>query len=78
LYQTIDQSDFYINKIDKNNRSDMNVTFHLINPQLNELFFKKASQKRLYFLKGHSIIGGIRASIYNAMPLKGVETLVKF
>ncbi|MBZ2279023.1 3-phosphoserine/phosphohydroxythreonine transaminase, partial [Buchnera aphidicola] len=72
LYDTIDQSDFYINHIDKKNRSDMNITFNLIDPKLNDIFLKKALQKRLYFLKGHSIIGGIRASIYNAMPVKGV------
>ncbi|WAI11514.1 MAG: 3-phosphoserine/phosphohydroxythreonine transaminase [Buchnera aphidicola (Macrosiphum albifrons)] len=78
LYKKIDDSDFYINKIDSKNRSQMNVVFHLINPKLNEIFLKEASELGLNYLKGHSIVGGMRASIYNAMPLEGIKSLIKF
>ncbi|QCI18853.1 3-phosphoserine/phosphohydroxythreonine transaminase [Buchnera aphidicola] len=78
LYQFIDQSDFYINNIDKQNRSQMNVVFHLINSKLNEKFLQESKKFGLCALKGHYIVGGMRASIYNAMPVEGVEKLVKF
>ncbi|AEO08664.1 phosphoserine aminotransferase [Buchnera aphidicola str. Ak (Acyrthosiphon kondoi)] len=78
LYKKIDNSEFYINKIDSKNRSQMNVVFHLINPKLNTIFLKEASKLGLKYLRGHSIVGGMRASIYNAMPLKGVKSLIKF
>ncbi|QCI17708.1 phosphoserine transaminase [Buchnera aphidicola (Acyrthosiphon lactucae)] len=78
LYKKIDDSDFYINEINVKNRSKMNVVFHLIEPKLNQIFLKKASELGLNYLKGHSIVGGMRASIYNAMPLEGVQSLIKF
>lgn len=78
LYKTIDNSDFYINLIDKKNRSQMNVVFHLIDPKLNEIFLKEANQLGLNYLRGHYIVGGMRASIYNAMPFSGIESLTKF
>ncbi|QJC33360.1 3-phosphoserine/phosphohydroxythreonine transaminase [Enterobacteriaceae endosymbiont of Donacia clavipes] len=78
LYSTIDNSSFYINKIDKHNRSITNVVFHLRNPKKENIFLKKAQDIGLIYLKGHKIIGGIRASIYNAMPIEGVEKLINF
>lgn len=78
LYEKIDNSNFYINTIDPKNRSKMNVVFNLFDPNLNEIFLKKAYESGLVALKGHRIIGGIRASIYNAMPLEGVISLIKF
>ena len=78
LYKFLDSSDFYLNKISKNQRSVMNVTFNLANEQLNEIFLKQSKSKNLLNLKGHALVGGMRASIYNAMPLEGVEQLVQF
>ncbi|QJC32148.1 3-phosphoserine/phosphohydroxythreonine transaminase [Enterobacteriaceae endosymbiont of Donacia versicolorea] len=78
LYSTIDSSDFYINKISNNNRSITNIVFHLKNPKKENLFLKKAQENGLMYLKGHKMIGGIRASIYNAMPIEGVKKLINF
>lgn len=78
LYSAIDQSDFYHNAVHVDNRSKMNVPFTLTNPELDSLFLTQAEQQGLQALKGHRSIGGMRASIYNAMPLTGVETLVAF
>ncbi|WP_348769316.1 3-phosphoserine/phosphohydroxythreonine transaminase [Buchnera aphidicola] len=78
LYQIIDNSNFYINNINKENRSQMNVVFHLFDSKLNSIFLKESENFGLYALKGHFIVGGIRASIYNAMPLEGVKKLAKF
>ncbi|CAL4326373.1 3-phosphoserine/phosphohydroxythreonine transaminase [Buchnera aphidicola] len=78
LYEKIDNSDFYINTIDHKNRSKMNVIFNLFDSNLNELFLKEAFQSGLIALRGHRAIGGIRASIYNAMPLEGIASLIKF
>ncbi|CAL4322617.1 Phosphoserine aminotransferase [Buchnera aphidicola (Neophyllaphis podocarpi)] len=78
LYEAIDNSNLYFNNINIKNRSIMNVTFNLSKIKLEKLFFKEALKNGLYALKGHSIIGGIRASIYNAMPLDGVKKLIKF
>lgn len=78
LYKTIDESDFYINNINTINRSKMNVIFFLKNPDLNHIFLEQASELGLKYLKGHRILGGMRASIYNAMPLSGIKALVKF
>jgi phosphoserine aminotransferase len=78
LYEKIDSSDFYVNNIHHRNRSKMNIVFYLRNPQLNDVFLKEASVFGLTALRGHRIVGGIRASIYNAMPLKGVNALIKF
>jgi len=78
LYSFIDNSKLYYNKVTKNNRSVMNVPFQLTNPMLNETFLKVAKKRGLQALKGHSKVGGMRASIYNAMPLNGVKALVNF
>ncbi|CAL4321234.1 3-phosphoserine/phosphohydroxythreonine transaminase [Buchnera aphidicola] len=78
LYQKIDNSEFYINRIHKKNRSWMNVIFNLYDEKLNEKFLTEAHKYGLKFLKGHKIIGGFRASIYNAMPMSGVKKLIKF
>ena len=78
LYAAIDASPFYSNAVARDARSWMNVTFTLRNPQLDTLFLSEAADARLLGLKGHRIVGGMRASLYNAMPLAGVETLVEF
>lgn len=78
LYKTIDASDFYQSYVHPNNRSVMNVPFHLANPELDQLFLKQAEENGLLALKGHRIVGGMRASIYNAMPLEGVIALTEF
>jgi phosphoserine aminotransferase len=78
LYGMIDDTDFYRGTVEPNSRSMMNVTFRLHDPDLEPLFLKKAEQRGLLSLKGHRTVGGIRASIYNAMPEKGVDALVQF
>ncbi len=78
LYQTIDGSDFYSNKVDDQYRSKMNVPFQLGDEALNEIFLTESAEAGLLTLKGHRIVGGMRASIYNAMPLEGVQVLVDF
>ncbi|WP_425482343.1 3-phosphoserine/phosphohydroxythreonine transaminase [Enterobacteriaceae endosymbiont of Donacia thalassina] len=78
LYSTIDKSEFYINNIKYYNRSITNIVFHLKNPEKENLFLQKSRENGLYYLKGHKIIGGIRASIYNAMPLEGIKKLINF
>ncbi|WMY95185.1 MAG: 3-phosphoserine/phosphohydroxythreonine transaminase [Arsenophonus sp.] len=78
LYDVIDNSKFYINRIHPVNRSLMNIPFKIIKDGLDVEFVKEAENKGLLFLKGHKTQGGIRASIYNAMPLDGVRKLVKF
>ena len=78
LYGYIDSSDFYANPIAKENRSIMNVPFTLANPELEKQFLKEAEENHLLNLAGHRSVGGMRASIYNAVPLEGVQALVKF
>lgn len=78
LYDFIDSSDFYVTKVCRANRSVMNVTFYLANEELNAEFLKQATESNLVALKGHRSVGGMRASIYNAMPLEGVSALVNF
>lgn len=78
LYDYIDQSDFYSNHVDAMYRSKMNVPFFLADEALNTTFLAEAAEQGLMTLKGHRIVGGMRASIYNAMPLEGVKTLVHF
>jgi len=78
LYQTIDKSKLYKNFVHKKNRSYMNVVFQLRNEKLNDLFIQQSRLNNLYALKNHKIAGGMRASIYNAMPIKGVKKLIKF
>lgn len=78
LYEAIDCDDFYINCIAPGNRSRMNVPFQLANPELDGAFLSEAKDAGLHALKGHRSVGGMRASIYNAMPIEGVQTLVEF
>lgn len=78
LYGYIDQSDFYRNDVDTRYRSWMNVPFLLADERLNDKFVADAENNGLLALKGHRMVGGMRASIYNAMPLEGVQTLVTF
>ena len=78
LYDYIDGSGFYVNKVDKACRSRMNVPFFLADESLNESFLAEAKAKGLLQLKGHKSVGGMRASLYNAMPMEGVSALVGF
>ncbi|WMQ73758.1 MAG: Phosphoserine aminotransferase [Sodalis sp.] len=78
LYRTIDASDFYRNSVAPANRSRMNVPFQLADSNLNALFLQEAKDAGLHALKGHRAVGGMRASLYNAMPLAGVQALVDF
>jgi len=78
LYEYLDSSDFYHSPIVKDNRSRMNVPFTLKDKSLDELFLKKAQENGLLQLKGHKLVGGMRASIYNAMPIEGVKVLIEF
>ena len=79
LYGTIDAlSGFYRGTAAKEYRSPMNVTFRLPSEALEERFIKEAAKQGLCGLKGHRSVGGVRASIYNAFPMKGVEILVDF
>ena len=78
LYDYIDSTDFYVNFVAKNNRSRMNIPFYLRDESLNEAFLKGANAAGLLQLKGHRAVGGMRASIYNAMPIEGVQALVGY
>ncbi len=78
LYAALDASDFYENRVDATCRSRMNVPFFLKDESLNETFLAEAKAAGLLQLKGHKSVGGMRASIYNAMPLEGVQALVSF
>ncbi|MGE5160965.1 MAG: 3-phosphoserine/phosphohydroxythreonine transaminase [Betaproteobacteria bacterium] len=78
LYDAIDRSGFYANRIDRRDRSRMNVPFSLADPRLDGAFLEEAGQRGLVQLKGHRLVGGMRASIYNAMPVDGVRALVDF
>lgn len=78
LYNAIDASDFYKNPVDPACRSWMNVPFTLADAALDADFLAEAKQAGLVTLKGHRSVGGMRASIYNAMPEQGVKALVDF
>jgi len=78
LYDAIDNSGFYNNPVDANCRSWMNVPFTLANADLDAEFLKQAGEAGLKTLKGHRSVGGMRASIYNAMPEEGVQGLIEF
>ena len=78
LYKFIDSSDFYYNSIDVGNRSRMNVPFRITNDDLTNKFVMEAEKNGLYGLKGHRMVGGLRASIYNAMNIDGVTELIDF
>jgi phosphoserine aminotransferase len=78
IYDTIDSTDFYRGHADHDSRSIMNVTFRLPSEELEKKFASEATAQGMDGLKGHRSVGGIRASIYNAFPLAGVEALVAF
>jgi phosphoserine aminotransferase len=78
LYDAIDVSGFYSNPVDPEYRSWMNVPFTLATPDLDGQFLEEAKEAGLITLKGHRSVGGMRASIYNAMPEEGVDALIAF
>ena len=78
LYEALDADDFYQNRVAPDNRSRMNVPFFLRDESLNDKFLAGAKARGLLQLKGHKSVGGMRASIYNAMPLEGVQALVDY
>jgi phosphoserine aminotransferase len=78
LYSALDADDFYQNRVAKENRSRMNIPFYLRDQGLNEQFLAGAKTRGLLQLKGHKSVGGMRASIYNAMPIEGVQALVDY
>ena len=78
LYDALDASCFYETRVDPACRSRMNVPFHLANPDLQPAFLQGADAAGLLQLKGHKSVGGLRASIYNAMSLEGVSALVDY
>jgi len=78
LYDYLDSQDFYANPVAKEDRSRMNVPFRLKDDSLDARFLAEAEARGLSQLKGHRSVGGMRASIYNAMPIEGVAALVDF
>jgi phosphoserine aminotransferase len=78
LYDCLDRSAFYLTPVRKEDRSRMNVPFKLRDASLDEAFLKGAKERGMVQLKGHRAVGGMRASIYNAMPIEGVQTLVSY
>jgi phosphoserine aminotransferase len=78
LYDYLDQSEFFNNPVRKQDRSRMNVPFKLRDEKLDETFLKGAKERGMVQLKGHRAVGGMRASIYNAMPVEGVQALVAY
>ena len=78
LYDFIDSSSFYTNSVEKKYRSIMNVPFVTPSAELDAQFVKEAAANGLVSLKGHRLVGGMRASIYNAMPVDGVKALIEF
>ncbi len=78
LYDYLDQTEFYSNPIAKQDRSRMNIPFKLKDESLDDAFLKGAQQNGMAQLKGHRSVGGMRASIYNAMPLEGVQALISY
>ena len=78
LYDYLDATDFYASPVARDNRSRMNIPFTLKDAVLEEAFLKGAGEQGLLQLKGHRSVGGMRASIYNAMPIEGVAALVNY
>jgi len=78
LYQAIDRSALYVNRVEPLWRSRMYVPFFLRDERLHSVFLEQAAQAGLVQLKGHRLVGGLRASLYNAMPMEGVQALVAF
>lgn len=75
LYSALDASSFYQTRVERSARSFMNVPFYLPDDRLYESFLKGGQERGLINLKGHKAVGGLRASIYNAMPIEGVRAL---
>jgi phosphoserine aminotransferase len=78
LYDFLDSGRFFRNPVAKEDRSRMNVPFTLLKPELDAVFLKGAEERGMVQLKGHRSVGGMRASIYNAMPIEGVRRLVEY
>ena len=78
LYDFIDNSSLYKNYVNKEDRSIMNVPFVTGSEELDAKFVKEAAAEGLVSIKGHRLVGGMRASIYNAMPVEGVKKLIDF
>ena len=78
LYDYLDSSKVFHNQVEKKDRSLMNVTFVTGDPQLDARFVAQAGEAGFVNLKGHRSVGGMRASIYNAMPIEGVRKLTEF
>lgn len=78
LYEYIDHSKLFKANVDKKARSKVNVCFTMTKPELEEAFCIQAEASGLYGLKGHRLVGGLRASLYNAMPIEGVNALIEF
>jgi phosphoserine aminotransferase len=78
LYAALASTDFYVNRVAPGSRSRMNVPFFLRDESLNDAFLAGAKERGLLALKGHKSVGGMRASIYNAMPVEGVQALVSY
>ena len=76
IYEVIDTSSIYESNVSKECRSFVNIPFFIKKPNLTALFLNGAEERGLINLKGHSSVGGLRASIYNSMPMAGVEKLV--
>jgi len=78
LYTLLDSSDFWTSPTDKASRSIMNVVWRLPSEELEEKFVAEAKKANMIGLKGHRSVGGIRASIYNAVPMEAIDALVAF
>jgi phosphoserine aminotransferase len=78
LYQFLDENPFYSTQVAPEARSLVNICFSIADPALEPKFIHLAQQKGLYALKGHRLVGGLRASLYNAMPMAGVDALIDF
>ena len=78
LYDFIDSSSFYVNRVNKQDRSLMNVPFNTPNAELDAAFVKQAGENGFVSIKRHRLLGGLPASIYNAMPVEGITSLIEF
>ena len=78
FYEYLDGSQLYLNKVDTAYRSRMNIPFFLRDESRNDAFLAGAKERGLLQLKGHKSVGGMRASLYNAMPMEGVQALVQY
>jgi phosphoserine aminotransferase len=78
LYDVLDSSEFFRSPVRKQDRSRMNIPFTLAKDSLNDEFLKGAKARGMLELKGHRSVGGMRASIYNAMPVEGVQRLIEY